>query len=98
MQAYEAQADDIAAKRLFAEFGKHPDRVHHLDFTFALQIDAQGHPHNVQITRTRDKFIESTARRTLNATKFPPIPKKVAQALGETLLSIQGDVNADVSR
>jgi hypothetical protein len=98
VQAYEAQADDIAAKRLYAEFAKHADRVHHLAFTFSLQIDAQGRPHNVKITNTQDAFIEDTARRTLSAVKFPPIPKEVVQALGQTLLSIQGDIDADVSR
>ena len=99
VRAYEAQADDIAAKLLFAEFAKHPDRVHHLAFTFTVQIDAQGRPHNVKITsKTHDRFIEDTARRTLTAAKFPPVPKKVAQALGETLLRIQGDIDAEVSR
>jgi hypothetical protein len=99
VQAYEAQADDIAAKLLFAEFAKHAGRVHHLAFTFSVQIDAQGRPHNVKITsKTHNAFIEDTARRTLTAAKFPPIPKKVTQALGETLLAIQGDIDADVSR
>jgi hypothetical protein len=99
VQAYEAQADDVAAKLLFAEFAKHADRVHHLAFTFSVQIDAQGRPHNVRISsKTHNTFIEDTARRTLTAAKFPPIPKKVTQALGETLLAIQGDIDADVSR
>jgi hypothetical protein len=98
VQAYEAQADDIAAKLLFAEFAKHSDRVHHLAFTFTLQIDAQGRPHNVKISKTHNKFIEDTARQTLAAAKFPPIPKNITQALGETLLAIQGDINADVSK
>jgi Gram-negative bacterial TonB protein C-terminal len=99
VKAYEAQADDIAAKLLFAEFAKHPDRVHHLAFTFSVQVDAQGRPHNVKITsKTHDRFIEDTARRTLTAAKFPPVPKKVAQALGETLIRIQGDIDAEVSR
>ena len=98
VQAYEAQADQIAAKLLFAEFAKHADRVHHLAFTFSVQIDAQGRPHNVKIaSKTRDAFIDGTARRTLTAAKFSPIPKKVTQALGETLLAIQGDIDADVS-
>ena len=99
VQAYEAQVDDIAAKLLFAEFAKHPDRVHHVAFTFSVQIDAHGRPHNVKITsKSHDKFVEDTARRTLAAAKFPPVPKKVAQALGETLLRIQGDIDAEVSR
>jgi hypothetical protein len=99
VQAYQAQAGDIAAKLLFTEFAKHPDRVHHLAFTLSLYIDAQGRPHNVKITsKTHDRFVEDTARRTLAAAKFPPVPKKVAEALGETLLRIQGDIDADVSR
>jgi hypothetical protein len=77
VQAYEAQADDIAAKLLFAEFAKHPDRVHHLAFTFTLMIDAQGRPHNVKITsKTHDRFVEDTARHALAAAKFPPVPKR----------------------
>jgi hypothetical protein len=55
-----------------------------------VQIDAQGRPHTVKITsKTHNAFIEDTARRTLAAAKFPPIPKKVTLALGETLLAIQ---------
>jgi hypothetical protein len=96
VQAYAAHADQIAAQLLFAEFAKHTDRVHHLEFTFSLLIDAQGRPHNVQITtRTRDAFIEDTARRTLSAAKFPPIPKNVVQALGE-MLAIQGNIKTTV--
>ena len=98
VQAYEAQADDIAVKLLFAEFAKHADKVHHLAFTFSVQIDAQGRPHNVRITKTQNAFIQDTARRTLTAAKFPTIPKKVTQVLGKTLLAIHGDVDAEVSR
>jgi hypothetical protein len=97
-RAYVAQADDIAAKLLFAEFAKHPDRVHHLVFTFSVFVDAQGRPHDVKITKTHDKFVEDTARRTLIAAKFPPIPKKLAQGHGELRLRIEGDIDAEVSR
>jgi hypothetical protein len=98
LKAYEAQADDFAVKLLFTEFAKHADRVHHLAFTFSVFVDAQGQPHDVKITKTHDKFIEDTARRTLIAAKFPPIPKKVAQGHGELRLRIEGDIDAEVSR
>ena len=100
MLAYSAQAQQIAAKLLFVEFAKHPDRVHHLKLRFLLQVDAQGRPHNVKITAwMNDKWIENTARQTLTAAKFPPIPKKIVQVLGEkTPLGVAGDVNAQVSR
>jgi hypothetical protein len=98
LKAYQAQADNFAVKLLFTEFAKHADRVHNLVFTFSVFVDAQGRPHDVKITKTHDKFIEDTARRTLIAAKFPPIPKKVAQGHGELRLRIEGDVDAEVSR
>src|SRR5438876_9798576 len=86
MEAYQAQADDIAVRLLFSEFAKHPDRVHHLAFTFSLQIDARGRPHSViVVSKTRNTWIEDSARRTLTGAKFPPCTKKAARAYGEPL-------------
>jgi hypothetical protein len=99
VQDYQARADQIAVQALFSEFAKPPDRVHHLSFTFSLQIDAQGRPHDVKIlSKPHNPYVEDTARRVLSATKFPPMTKKVVAALGPTRIQIEGDVDADVSR
>jgi hypothetical protein len=98
VKAYAAHVDQISQQLLFAEFAKHSNRVHHIAFTFSLLINAQGRPLDVKIaSRIHDAFIEDIARRTLSVAKFPPIPKNVVQALGETL-AIQGNINAFVSR
>ena len=99
LRAYKTQVDDTAVKFLFDEFAKHPDRVHHLVFSFSVFIDAQGRPHDVKVTsKCHDRFVEDTARRILSAAKFPPMPKKLTQGNGELRLRIQGDVDAEVSR
>jgi hypothetical protein len=99
VQAYQAHVGDIASRLLIGEFTKHSDRVYHLAFTFSMQIDAQGRPHNIKVgSKSHDKWIEETARRTLAAAKFPPIPKKVTQAFHEPVVGIDGNIDGEISR
>jgi hypothetical protein len=99
VQAYQAQASDIAARLVIGEFTKHPERVHHLALTLSMRIDAQGRPHNINVaSKSHDKWIEETARRTLAAAKFPPIPKKVTQAFHEPVVGLDGTIDVEISR
>jgi|SRR5262249_20036804 len=96
VKSYAAHVDGISQQLLFAEFAKHSNRVRHIAFAYSLLIDAKGRPLDVKIvSRIRDPFSEEIARRTLIAAQFPPIPKYVVEALGETLL-IQSNINAFV--
>ncbi|HEV2046737.1 MAG TPA: hypothetical protein VGQ95_09080, partial [Chthoniobacterales bacterium] len=98
-QAYAVQAADIVRQVLLSELTKHPERVHRVSMTFSLQIDPQGRAHNVKIvSKIRNPWAADVARRALSAAKFPPIPKKVAQAYGTDLVNIQADFDADASR
>jgi hypothetical protein len=97
-QTYVVQATDVARQVLLSEFGKHPERVHHISITFSFQVDARGRPHNVKIiSKTRNPWAIDTALRALNAATFPPIPKQIVQT-GADLVNVQGDFNADVPR
>jgi len=92
------QAVDVTRRVLLSEFGKHPERVHHISITFSFQADVRGPPHNVKIvSKTRNSWAADTARRALSAATFPPIPKKIVQT-GADFVYIQGDFNADASR
>jgi hypothetical protein len=94
-QAYAVQATNIARQLLIAEFGKHPERIHHLSITFTFQVDAGGRPHNVKVaSKSPDAWAVDTARRVLSAAKFPPIPEKIVQT-GSDLVNLGGDFSAD---
>jgi hypothetical protein len=98
-KAYAVQATDVARQVLLSEYVKHPEHVHHVSITFGFEIDAQGRPHNVKIvSKTRNPWAAEVARRALTGAKFPPIPKKLFQAFGTDVVSIQADFNADASQ
>lgn len=58
-----------------------------------FQIDSQGHVHNVKISsRKPNRWAEETARRALNAVKFPPVPKKVFEELGTNWVNAEAEL------
>ena len=80
-RAYTLQATDVARRVVLAELVKHPERIHRMSMKCTFQLDRQGHPHNVKVvSNTHNRWAEETARWTIAAAKFPPLPKSVIQS------------------
>jgi len=98
-RAYTLQVNDVARRVVLAELVKHPERIHRMSMKCTIQLDRQGHPHNVQVVSSaHNRWAEDTARRALAAAKFPPVPKSLVQQSGTDRASFDYQLDLDEPR
>src|SRR5215510_12393321 len=82
-RAYTVEVNNVARRVVLAQLVKHPERIHRMSMKCTIQLDRQGHHHNVKVVSyTHNRWAEDTARRALAAAKFPPLPKSLVQQSG----------------
>ena len=59
------------------ELAKHPELLSG-SAKFSFQLDPQGHQNRVRVSSSsHNRFVEQTILRTIRASKFAPVPKRV---------------------
>jgi TonB family protein len=59
------------------ELAKHPELLSG-SAKFSFRLDPQGHQSNVRVSSSsHNRFVEQTILRTIRASKFEPVPKRV---------------------
>ena len=88
-RVYRLEVATVATQTLDPVFGPHADSVYG-GITMKFRLDKGGHVSNLTVTSSAlDRWVENTAKRVLQATKFPPIPAAVMKELGRDSIGIE---------
>jgi hypothetical protein len=94
--AYQNQTGEIARKAIASALMNPPEDMQRISLKLKFQIDKQGRVQNAQIiSNPHNQWAEQSARRALEAVKFPSPSKKILEELGTESVHTEAELEMD---